>query len=725
MPYLSRVRLFLLLAACAPAFAADPYLALKVRYYDHDYGDFGNEFAANNVPGCANDVYSIIRGMVQDTLVFDAAKGKKAPRPGPVDYCSSQLGKWFDPSSSRSTSCGTLFLRNVGDTLRPVWKFDSKAFFPIDSISPQRRTVLPNGNVLDNDYAFCMEINAALDYAGGETLKIRGDDDAWVYLDGRLAVDQGGIHFAKEETIALDTLPFLKGKAGRSLDLDVYYCSRQPATAEFGMEAAARLRPLPLKSLQISDTLGRPLTSNDVLIGKSRICARANYQTAGEEQCGNYQPPPDLSFLNADWDLNGKPMSIEGGQSCLELDPATFPDRTRLTLTARSSGLVSRITVVLVRPARFRAGSLAGKGRAERVELSLDSAGGSAPNGLEAVFEFAGSRRWAWVRPDPARPLVLSGELLGGNRGPWGLTSFPPVLAFTQETVQGGKTISDSARLADGVGPALTAAALHWGGKDDPAPAWLELLASEALGGGRDSVAAGLDWKRSGADWTGPKRIPGPPDPAAGILLGLTPEAARALQAGDSVSLGPRIRDLSGNSAGAAFVPILLPRDPEMSRIKVRVLPDPARGRAFVPQGGAGRLLPVDAAGRPLDPAGPDAALAAAGGPILELRLPVPPERIRLFFHDHLGGFVNEAERAFSDAEWESMRKASPGDTVTVRLLWYPVARNGNRLATGAYIAQGSLWTREGPVKGPDGAMVELGPARLAIPPRLFGFLRE
>jgi fibro-slime domain-containing protein len=723
LPYLIRVRLLFLIAIAVPVLAADPYLALQVRYYDHDYGDFGGEFASNKVAGCANDVYSITRGMVQDTLLFDAAKGKKYPRPGAVDFCSSQLEKWFDPSASRSAPCGTLFFRNVGDTLRPVWKFDSPAFFPIDSISPQRSVTLPNGSVVADDYAFCMEINAALDYAGGETLKIRGDDDTWVYLDGRLAVDQGGIHFAKEETVALDTLPFLKGKLGRSLDLDVYYCSRQPATASFGMEASARLRPLPLKSLQISDTLGRPLASNDVLIGKSRICARANYQGPGEEQCGNYQPPPDLSFLNADWDLNGKLMSLEGGQACLDLDPATFRDRTRITLTARSSGLVSRIIVVLVRPARFRAGTLAGKGRAERVELQLDSAGGSAPDGLEAVFDFAGAHRWAWMRPDPSRPLLLSGDLIGGNLGPWGVTAFPPVIAATRETIF-GRPISDSASLADGVGPALSEAALHWGGAEGQ-PAWLEMLASEPLAGAWDSLAAGLDWKSTGTNWAGPQRSSGRVGPANRILLDLSAEAARALKAGDSVSLSPRIRDLAGNTAATAFVPILIPRNPEMSRIKVRVRPDPARADAFVPQDGKGRLIPVDSAGRPLDPAGPDAGLAAAGGPILELRLPVPPERIHLFFHDHLGGFVNEAERGFSEAEWVSMRRASPGDTVTVRLLWYPVARNGNRLATGAYIVQGRLWTREGPVKGADGGTVELGPSRLAIPPRLFGFLRE
>jgi fibro-slime domain-containing protein len=716
------VRLLFLIAVAMPAWAADPYLALKVRYYDHDYGDFGGEFSSNAIPGCAKDVNTITRGMVQDSLYFDAAKGKKYPRSGAVDFCSSQLEKWFDPAASRSAACGTLFFRNVGDTLRPVWKFDSKAFFPVDSISPQRTVTLPNGNVVANDFAYCMEINASLDYAGGETLKIGGDDDTWVYLDGRLAVDQGGVHFAKEETIALDTLPFLKGKQGRSLDLDVYYCSRQPATATFGMEATARLRPLPLKSLQISDTLGRPLTSNDVLIGKSRICARANYQAPGEEQCGNYQPPPDLSFLKADWDLSGKPMSLEGGQACLDLDPASFPDRTRLTLTARSSGLVSRITVVLVRPARFLAGTLAGNGRAERVELSLDSAGGSAPDGLDVAFDFAGARRTARLRPDPSRPRILTGEL-AGSPGPWGVTAFPPVPVATLESIH-GRAVSDSALLGDGVGPALSEAALHWGGANG-LPARLEIRASEPLAGAWDSLAAGLDWKRKNANWAGPYRSSGRMAEADRIVLDLTAEAGHALKAEDSVSLSPRVRDFAGNTAGSRFVPILIPRDPDMSRLKVRIRPDPARDHAFVPQGGAGRLFPVDSSGHPLDPAGPNAGLAAAGGPILELRLPVPPEKIHLFFHDHLGAFVNEAERGFSEAEWEAMRKASPGDTVTVRLLWYPVARNGNRLATGAYIAQGRVWTREGPVKGPDGETVELGPARLAIPPRLFGFIRD
>jgi fibro-slime domain-containing protein len=717
------VLLRLLLLSAAIATAADPYLALKARFYDHDYGDFGGEFSATTVTGCAHDVHALTRGMVRDTLPFDAAKGKKIPQRGTVDDCSAEVEKWFDPSASRSAACGTLFFRNVGDTLHPVWKFDAPAFFPVDSASPQRRFTVPGGGTLANDYAYCMEINAALDYAGGETLKVRGDDDTWIFVDGRLAADQGGIHFAQEEAIALDTLPFLKGKTGRTLDLDVYYCSRQPGTAVFGLEAAARLRPLALRSLSITDSAGRPLTSQDILIGRARVCARAAYQGPGEERCGNYQEPPDLSFLSADWDLNGTPLSLAGGQSCLDLDPASFPHDTRLSLTARSGGLVSRIALTLLRPAKPKSGLLAGDGRAERVEVVLDTAGGPAPDGLEASFDFAGARRTALLRPDPDRPGTLRGMLADADAGPLGVTGFAPVPAATRQTIF-GKVANQSVSLRDGVAPLLAGAVFHWGPMNGR-PAYLDLQASETLAGAGDSLAKGLAWKRPGGASLDPRGTEGVQASENRYFLALPAEAAHALKPGDSVSLSPAARDARDNAAGAHFVPIAFPRSLEVTGGALRVRNDPARGRFFVPRDGAGILIPVDSAGRPLAGGSEADRLAAAGGPILEIPVVAPLARIRLAFHDHLGEFVNVAEQAFDETEWAAMRAASPGDTIVARLLWHPVARTGNRIATGAYVVQGRAWTRDGLARGPDGEPVEVKAASFPIPPRLFGFLRD
>ncbi len=702
---------------------ASDYLALKARLYDHDYGDFGGEFSATSVIGCSHDVNRDLPGLVQDTLIFDPAKGKKYPRRGGVDDCSSQLEKWFDPSESQETACGNLFLRNVGDTSRPVWTIDEPDFFAVDGLSAQKN-YSAGGISRENDYAYCMEINAAMEYKGGETLQFRGDDDLWVYLDNRLAFDHGGIHYAHSETIAVDTLPFLKGKLGRTLDLDVYYCSRQPGNAVFGMQAAATLKPLAPKSLRITDTAGRALGAQEILVGKSRLCARVAYQVPGEEQCGNYREPPDLSFLSADWDLNGVPLSIVGGQACLDLDPAAFPNDTRISLTARAGSLISRIAVTLVRAARPVAGLITGDGRAEGVELRLDSAAGRAPDGVRVEFAFEGRRRTAWAKPEAGQPWLLRGPLEAGDYGSFGVTAFQPVPALARQDLY--NEISErSVELGDGIGPVLSAAWLRWGNMRGQ-PAYLDVQVAEALAGGGDSLGRGLTWLRA----------PGLPDPAAvggqGEVAGenryylpLPESLARSLRDGDSVSLSHAASDRNGNGAGIHFLPVLFPRNLEATVGGLRFPVNPARGAAFIPADGRGILIPVDAAGKALTGDAGLAAMAESRGPVLVFPTLVPVARIRLGFHDHLGGFVNTVDRTFSDAEWDAIRAASPGDTAWVRLLWYPVSHSGGRLATGAYVAQGRIWTREGLVSGPDGYKVKVAPADHGVPPRLFGYLRD
>lgn len=86
------------------------------------------------------------------------------------------------------------------------YRFASSSFFPLDDDGwelqspPLQELPLTNGH----NFGFTTEVHYFFVYQGDEVLRFQGDDDLWVFVDGRLCMDIGGIHGATSGVMSFD-----------------------------------------------------------------------------------------------------------------------------------------------------------------------------------------------------------------------------------------------------------------------------------------------------------------------------------------------------------------------------------------------------------------------------------------------------------------------------------------------------------------------------------------
>jgi fibro-slime domain-containing protein len=140
---------------------------------------------------------------------------------------ATSFSQWYrNVPGVNLTLLGTLTLARQADG---AYRFSSNAFWPLNGLG------FGNYGTTGKNFHFTSELRYPFTYAGGEVFTFNGDDDVFVFINGRLAVDIGGIHGAATDTITLSgaAATNLGLVIGRTYQLVVFQAERQTTGSNY------------------------------------------------------------------------------------------------------------------------------------------------------------------------------------------------------------------------------------------------------------------------------------------------------------------------------------------------------------------------------------------------------------------------------------------------------------------------------------------------------------
>lgn len=173
----------------------------------------------------------VVQGLVAPTIMLGGKPtlAPTAPAAGLITDATTFAQWYVDVAGVNQRLEQDLVL---AQTSPGIYAYDSDAYFPLDGLGFGNE-----GN--PHNYHFTTELHAQFTYQGGEVFTFRGDDDVWVFVNGHLAIDIGGVHSASLASVDFDARAAELGiTVGQTYAIDFFQAERHVTGSNFRIETS-------------------------------------------------------------------------------------------------------------------------------------------------------------------------------------------------------------------------------------------------------------------------------------------------------------------------------------------------------------------------------------------------------------------------------------------------------------------------------------------------------